>query len=131
LQSCLTSSQQIAIKDPLIISSSLLNIPFVHNDGTLISEPGYELSIDAKFIHGSDFLRRDPDGQWVKLEVTSVARDTSGAIMRFSYNGVVDMAGDEGKVIRGDANATTTGFGNACEFTPIAFAPGLEIPCGQ
>ncbi|RGP61136.1 hypothetical protein FSPOR_10121 [Fusarium sporotrichioides] len=118
---------QIAIKDPLIISSSLLNIPFVHNDGTLISEPGYELSIDAKFIHGSDFLRRDPDGQWVKLEVTSVARDTSGAIMRFSYNGVVDMAGDEGKVIRGDANATTTGFGNA--FVQIRFetdAPGLK-----
>jgi hypothetical protein len=83
--------------------------------GTLVSEPGYEPPIKATFIQGSDFLRRDPDGQWVKLEVSSVARDISGAMLRFSYNGVVDMEGDEGKVIRGDANATTTGFGNACE----------------
>ncbi|CAG7561676.1 unnamed protein product [Fusarium equiseti] len=119
---------QIAIRDPLIISSNLVNIPFVPNAGTLISEPGYEPSIDAKFIHGSDFLRRDPDGQWVKLEVTSVAHDTSGAMMRFSYNGVVYTEGDEGKVIRGDANATTTGFGNA--FVQIRFetdAPGLKV----
>lgn len=48
-------------------------------------------------------------------------------MMRFSYNGVVDMAGEEGKVIRGDANATTTGFGNACKFTPATFSPCLEI----
>ncbi|KAJ4137668.1 hypothetical protein NW768_003256 [Fusarium equiseti] len=119
---------QIAIRDPLIISSNLVNIPFVPNAGTLISEPGYEPSIDAKFIHGSDFLRRDPDGQWAKLEVASVAQDTSGAMMRFSYNGVVYMEGDEGKVIRGDANATTTGFGNA--FVQIRFetdAPGLKV----
>ncbi|KAF4964153.1 hypothetical protein FSARC_7903 [Fusarium sarcochroum] len=105
---------QIAIDRPLVISSSLLNIPFLPNEGTLISEPGYEPPLEATFIHGSDFLRRDPDGQWVKLEVSSVARDTSGAVLRFNYNGVVDMAGDEGRVIRGDANATTTGFGNAC-----------------
>ncbi|KAM0342750.1 hypothetical protein ACHAPU_009242 [Fusarium lateritium] len=119
---------QIAINDPLIISSSLLNIPFIANAGTLVSEPGYEPHLEATFIHGSDFIRRDPDGQWVKLDVTSVARDTSGAMLRFSYNGIVDMEGDEGKVIRGDANATTTGFGNA--FIQIRFetdAPGLRL----
>ncbi|KAJ4271873.1 hypothetical protein NW762_000582 [Fusarium torreyae] len=119
---------QIAIDRPLIISSNLLNIPFLPNEGTLISEPGYEPSLEATFVHGSDFLRRDPDGQWVKLEVSSVARDISGAVLRFNYNGVVDMAGDEGKVIRGDANATTTGFGNA--FVQVRFetdAPGLKL----
>jgi hypothetical protein len=52
----------------------------------------------------------------VRLEVTSTARDDdSRALVRFSYTGVVAMDGDEGKVIRGDENATTTGFGNACE----------------
>ncbi|KAF9776981.1 hypothetical protein IL306_004766 [Fusarium sp. DS 682] len=106
---------QIAINDPLVITSNLLNIPFLPNVGTLVSEPGYEPPLEATFIHGSDFIRRDPDGQWVKLEVTSVARDTSGSLLRFSYNGVVNMEGDEGRVIRGDPNATTTGFGNACE----------------
>ncbi|KAF5535068.1 hypothetical protein FNAPI_12165 [Fusarium napiforme] len=119
---------QIAINDPLIITSNLLNIPFVPKAGTLVSEPGYELPLEATFIQGGDFIRRDPDGQWVKLEVTSVARDTSGSLLRFSYNGVVNMAGDEGKVIRGDTNATTTGFGNA--FVQIRFetdAPGLKL----
>ncbi|KAF5243116.1 hypothetical protein FOXYS1_15324 [Fusarium oxysporum] len=119
---------QIAINDPFVITSNLLNIPFLPKAGTLISEPGYELPLEATFIHGSDFIRRDPDGQWAKLEVTSVARDTSGSLLRFSYNGVVNMAGDEGKVIRGDTNATTTGFGNA--FVQIRFetdAPGLKL----
>ncbi|KAM6531558.1 hypothetical protein FSOLCH5_001014 [Fusarium solani] len=84
--------------------------------------------LEATFVHGSDFLRRDPDGQRVRLDVSSVARDsTSGAMLRFSYNGVVGVAGDEGRVIRGDGNATTTGFGNA--FVQVRFetnASGLK-----
>ncbi|RSL66796.1 hypothetical protein CEP54_003563 [Fusarium duplospermum] len=110
---------QIYIDAPLVINPDLLNIPFVPNLGTLVSEPGYEPPLEATFVHGSDFLRRDPDGERVRLDVSSVARDSaSGAMLRFSYNGVVGMAGDEGRVIRGDGNATTTGFGNACEFCP-------------
>ncbi|KAF5026215.1 hypothetical protein F66182_1682 [Fusarium sp. NRRL 66182] len=119
---------QIAIDGPLVISSNLLNIPFLPNAGTLVSEPGYEPPLKATFIHGSDFLRRDPDGQWVRLEVSSVARDASGAVLRFNYNGVVDVSGDEGRVIRGEENATTTGFGNA--FVQVRFetdAPGLKL----
>ena len=110
------SLRQIYIDTPLAISEDLLNIPFLPNAGTLTSEPGYPFSLQATFIHGSDYLRRDQDGQHVRLEVTSTARDNeSGSLVRFSYNGIVDMRGDEGKVIRGDNNATTTGFGNACE----------------
>ncbi|KAJ4319156.1 hypothetical protein N0V84_006518 [Fusarium piperis] len=119
---------QIYIDAPLVINPDLLNIPFVPNLGTLVSEPGYEPPLEATFVHGSDFLRRDPDGQRVRLDVSSVARDsTSGAMLRFSYNGVVGVAGDEGRVIRGDGNATTTGFGNA--FVQVRFetnASGLK-----
>ncbi|KAM5355851.1 hypothetical protein ACJ41O_002497 [Fusarium nematophilum] len=104
---------QIYIDVPLVISTDLLNIPFLPNVGTLVSEPGYEPRLKATFVHGSDFLRRDPDGQRVRLDVSSVGRDEAGAMFRFNYNGVVGMTGDEGKVIRGDGNATTTGFGNA------------------
>ncbi|KAF4461354.1 hypothetical protein FALBO_11844 [Fusarium albosuccineum] len=108
---------QIYIDTPLVIKADLLNIPFVPKMGTLVSEPGYEPPLEAAFVQGSDFLRRDPDGQRVRLDVSSVAHDTSsGAMVRFSYNGVVGLMGDEGRVIRGDANATTTGFGNACRF---------------
>lgn len=66
----------------------------------------------------------------MRLEVTSTARDDdSRALVRFSYTGVVAMDGDEGKVIRGDENATTTGFGNACEISFSFFGtPSLPIP---
>ncbi|KAF7548692.1 hypothetical protein G7046_g8585 [Stylonectria norvegica] len=118
---------QIYIATPLAITNDLLNIPFVPNTGTLISEPSYGHALHATFVHGSDYIRRDPDGQYVRLDVTSTARDDTGALLRFSYNGIVGMAGDEGKVIRGDRNATTTGFGNA--FLQIRFetdSPGLK-----
>lgn len=108
---------QIYIDTPLPITADLLNIPFLPSAGTLISEPDYRPALRATFVHGSDFLRRDSDGQIVRLDVTSVARDATGALLRFNYNGVVGMTGDEGKIIRGDVNATTTGFGNACEWT--------------
>ncbi|KAH6898575.1 hypothetical protein B0T10DRAFT_114186 [Thelonectria olida] len=109
----------ICIDTPLAITADLLNIPFLSRAGTLTSEPDYRPPLRATFVHGSDFLRRDPDGQMVRLDVTSVARDESGALLRFSYNGVVGMTGAEGKVIRGDDNATTTGFGNA--FVQVRF----------
>ncbi|KAF7543502.1 hypothetical protein G7Z17_g10694 [Cylindrodendrum hubeiense] len=101
---------RIYIDTPLPIAADLLNIPFLPSAGTLISEPNYRPALRATFVHGSDFLRRDPDGQMVRLDVTSVARDATGALLRFNYNGVVGMTGDEGKIIRGDVNATTTGF---------------------
>lgn len=75
----------------------------------------------ATFLHGSDYLRRDQDGHHVRLEVSSTARDEDNhSLVRFSYTGIIAMDGEEGKVIRGDANATTTGFGNACEFASQA-----------
>lgn len=81
-----------------------------------MSEPGYPFSLQATFIHGSDYIRTDQDGQHVRLEVSSTARSkNTGSLVRFSYNGIVAMTGDEGRVIRGDNDATTTGFGNACK----------------
>ncbi|KAH6998054.1 hypothetical protein BGZ61DRAFT_11616 [Ilyonectria robusta] len=119
---------RIYIDTPLPITADLLNIPFLPSAGTLISEPDYRPALRATFVHGSDFLRRDSDGQIVRLDVTSVARDATGALLRFNYNGVVGMTGDEGKIIRGDVNATTTGFGNA--FVQVRFetdSPGLKL----
>ncbi|KAK7425626.1 hypothetical protein QQZ08_007842 [Neonectria magnoliae] len=119
---------RICIDTPLPITADLLNIPFLPRAGTIVSEPDYRPALRATFVHGSDFLRRDPDGQIVRLDVTSVARDSSGALLRFNYNGVVGMTGDEGKVIRGEDNATTTGFGNA--FVQVRFetdSPGLKL----
>ncbi|KAH7163055.1 hypothetical protein B0J13DRAFT_28031 [Dactylonectria estremocensis] len=118
---------RIYIDTPLAITADLLNIPFLPRAGTLVSETNYSPALSASFVHGSDFLRRDPDGQMVRLDVTSVARDANGSLLRFNYNGVVGMTGEEGKIFRGDVNATTTGFGNA--FVQVRFetdSPGLK-----
>ncbi|PNY20645.1 Uncharacterized protein TCAP_07339 [Tolypocladium capitatum] len=111
---------QIYIDTPLAITADLLAIPFLPTSGRLVSEPSYPYALRATFVHGSDYLRRDPDGRHVRLDVRSVARDDgSGALLKFSYNGVVDVTGDAGKVIAGDRNASTTGFGSA--FVQVRF----------
>ncbi|CAH0026551.1 unnamed protein product [Clonostachys rhizophaga] len=116
----LNKPRQIHIDAPLAISHDLLNIPFLPNRGGIVSEPGYPFLLRATFVHGSDYLRRDHDGRHVRLEVTSTARDDeNGSLVRFSYSGIVDVTGDAGRVIRGDGNATTTGFGNA--FVQVRF----------
>ncbi|KAI8650242.1 hypothetical protein NCS56_01476800 [Fusarium sp. Ph1] len=111
----------------LVINPDLLNIPFVPNLGTLVSEPGYEPPLEATLSTGATFCAATRTAKRVRLDVSSRREDsTSGAMLRFSYNGVVGVAGDEGRVIRGD-NATTTGFGNA--FVQVRFetnASGLK-----
>lgn len=111
-----TNILQIQIDTPLAITPSLLNIPFLPYSGSLTSAPGYPYQINARFIHGSDYLRLDPDEQHVRLDVRATAQDKhTGALLLLVYHGVVDITGAEGLVIRGDENAHTTGFGNACK----------------
>lgn len=56
-----------------------------------------------------------PDGSHVQLNVQMMARDkATGAQLRVGYTGKIDLGGDAGKVLRGDAGAATTGFGDAC-----------------
>ncbi|KAK0387633.1 hypothetical protein NLU13_3879 [Sarocladium strictum] len=111
---------QIQIDTPLAITPSLLNIPFLPYSGSLTSAPGYPYQINARFIHGSDYLRLDPDEQHVRLDVRATAQDKhTGALLLLVYHGVVDITGAEGLVIRGDENAHTTGFGNA--FVQVRF----------
>lgn len=71
------------------------------------------------FLHGSDYLRFDPDGRHARLQVSSALRDRgSGAVVRFDYTGVIDISGPAGAVLKGLPGAGTTGFGDACELVP-------------
>jgi hypothetical protein len=107
---------QIEIDTPLAITPSLLNIPFIPYSGSIISAPDYPYQIHARFIHGSDYLHLDLDERHVRLDVRATAQDTdTGGLLLLNYNGIVDITGDEGLIIRGDDNAHTTGFGNACK----------------
>ena len=74
------------------------------------------MSLDADIVHGSDYIRADADGQHVRLEVSSLAKDkTSGAFVRYNYNGTIPMAGPAGKVLGDKEDAGTTEFGEFCE----------------
>lgn len=104
---------------------ALIHVPFIPNTGHLRSEPGYEatVNIDAVFDHGVDFIKADPDGKHVRLDVQSLAKDKiSGGLVRLNYTGTIDMASTNGKVLRGDADAATTDFGGI--FSQVVFETG-------
>ncbi|TLD25140.1 hypothetical protein PspLS_05510 [Pyricularia sp. CBS 133598] len=101
-------------------SGGLVHAGFVPEAGSLKSEPGYPVQVDAVFLHGSDYIRPDPDQRHVRLEVSSLMRDAkSGAHFRFDYRGTASTTGQAGLVLAGSPEAKTTEFGEV--FTQVSF----------
>jgi hypothetical protein len=94
----------------LSTSSTLVHVPFVPESGFLRSEPNYPISVSASVVHGADYIKVDPSGTVARLEVQSTLR-TAGGFIRYNYTGIVDLTSPAGKVLRGEADATTTPFG--------------------
>jgi hypothetical protein len=64
-------------------------------------------------VHGADFIKFDPTGMHARLEVQSLLKDEiTGGLVRLNYTGTVSTAGAMGKVLRGEPDAATTGFGD-------------------
>lgn len=108
--------RQIHIQPPnqigtLSTGPALVHLPFVQDAGFLKSEPDYPVKVDAVFVHGADYIKVDKDGKYARLEVQSTLRAAEGAL-RYNYTGTVDMSSPGGKILRGDADAATTNFGN-------------------
>jgi hypothetical protein len=91
-------------------------VPFASQDSFIRSEPDYPVKVDAVFTHGSDFIRLDPSGKHSRLDVTSVLKDKSGAVISFHYSGLLTMSSGVRAVLGGNPDAKTTAFGDACEF---------------
>ncbi|KAK1975354.1 hypothetical protein LZ30DRAFT_605826 [Colletotrichum cereale] len=109
----------------LAVGSSQFHAAFLPDTGLLRSEPDYPIKVDAVFVHGADYLRADPDGHYVRLEVSSVLKDkATGAAIRFDYTGTIDVSGPAGTVLNGLPGAKTTEFGDA--FTQAKFETGHE-----
>ncbi|WYZ34633.1 hypothetical protein EsH8_I_000909 [Colletotrichum jinshuiense] len=109
----------------LAVGSSQIHVAFVPNSGLIVSEPSYPLKVDAVFAHGADYIRADPDGHYVRLDVASVVKDkATGAAIRFDYTGTIDVSGPAGAVLKGLPGAKTTEFGDA--FTQAKFETGHE-----
>ncbi|KAK4447569.1 hypothetical protein QBC34DRAFT_131427 [Podospora aff. communis PSN243] len=97
---------------PIAKSGALIHIA-IQAGGSVKSEPDYPIKLDAKFVHGADYIKIDPDNKHARLEVQSLLRDEiTGGLVRFNYTGTVSLAGGMGKVLRGEADAATTGFGD-------------------
>ncbi|KAJ2899304.1 hypothetical protein MKZ38_003294 [Zalerion maritima] len=111
------------IVGPLSRGNALFHVKIRENEGFIRSEPGYSIPVDAVFVHGSDYIRQDPDQKHVRLQVDSVLKDSkTDGVIKFSYAGTIDTTGPAGKVLGGAPDAATTGFGEA--FTHVTFETG-------
>ena len=110
--------------------AALTVVPLATEESFIRSEPNYPVQVNAVFTHGSDFIRLDPSGKASRLDVTSILKDKTGAVISFQYSGIVTMTPDVRAVLGGDPEAKTTGFGNACKLqllTPLQTAQTKEI----
>ncbi|KAL1893756.1 hypothetical protein Sste5346_006259 [Sporothrix stenoceras] len=92
--------------------------------GSLISEPGYPVKVDAQFVHGADFIRPEVDGKRLRLNVNAVLKQkgSDDAYLNYSYTGLIEITGEIGKVLTGAPDAATTSQGNT--FTQVNFESG-------
>ncbi|KAK3394156.1 hypothetical protein B0H63DRAFT_517303 [Podospora didyma] len=107
---------------PTARGGSLTHVAILPDLGGIKSEPDYEIPLNSVFMHGSDYIKADPDGKFVRLEVHSLVKAKSGAFVRFSYTGIISLQGPGGKVLKGESDMATTEFGEA--FTQVTFESG-------
>ncbi|KFY70918.1 hypothetical protein V499_08882 [Pseudogymnoascus sp. VKM F-103] len=92
--------------------------------GTLISEPGYPVKVNASFLSGSDYIKPDTSGDFFRLDVKSLLKDESGALITLNYTGHIQTTEAIFKVLGGAPDAKTTEFGNIS--THLTFETGSE-----
>ncbi|KAF2186196.1 hypothetical protein K469DRAFT_776161 [Zopfia rhizophila CBS 207.26] len=62
---------------------SLQVVPIVW--GTVKSEPGYDVALDAEVVHGADYVRIEPAQTHVSIGVNTVLKNVDGSHMSYSY----------------------------------------------
>jgi hypothetical protein len=68
-------------------------------------------------LHGGDYIRQDPSGKHVRLDVHSTLQDKeTGGYIKFSYKGIIDINPGTAAVLSGRSDAKTTPFGDACKY---------------
>ncbi|KAM0117302.1 hypothetical protein ACP6JC_006072 [Aspergillus fumigatus] len=88
--------------------------------GTVKSDPGYPLALDAEFVGtGNDYIHADPDNKHLRLNAHGVIKTKDEALLYMNYTGVVTMGPAEQAVFSGNAEDGATPFGNS--FTHFTF----------
>ena len=89
-----------------------------------MSEPSYPIQVNAKVLHGADYIRPDVDGKHLRLKVNSILQQ-GDALLHYEYTGTIAITPAIGKVLTGAADAETTPFGNV--FTHVKFESGHAL----
>ncbi|KAF4465943.1 hypothetical protein FALBO_7199 [Fusarium albosuccineum] len=81
--------------------------------GTIKSEPGFETSLDAEMVFGADYVRMVPDQSHVTINVSAILKNIDGALLTYSYKGIIGVNEEFMAVFTGSPDAKTTSYGNA------------------
>lgn len=81
----------------------------------LISASSYPIKLNAVFLNGTDYIKPDMSGAFLRLDVKSLLKDESGAYITLYYTGQVETSEAIMKALTGAADAKTVEFGNVCE----------------
>jgi hypothetical protein len=57
----------------------------------------------------------DPSGKHIRLEVNSILKDKSGALISYKYSGIINITPGVAAILGGNPDAKTTEFGDACK----------------
>ncbi|KAI1616976.1 hypothetical protein EDD37DRAFT_645224 [Exophiala viscosa] len=91
--------------------------------GTLVSEPGYPVRVDASMRgNGADYVHTDPDGGRMRLRTDLVMADDNGETIHVHYTGIVDINADMRRILGRSENARSTEYGHA--FIHVTFETG-------
>ncbi|KAK5201071.1 hypothetical protein LTR16_003945 [Cryomyces antarcticus] len=84
--------------------------------GTIKSEEGFEPRLDAEFHGvGYDYIRQDPSGEYMRLDVRSQVKNHDGGLLALCYTGIIKITEGIGKVLAGADDAATVPYGDACK----------------
>jgi len=118
----------VYIDPPISVGSASKGTPLnvvPMTSGTVKSEPGFSPALDAEFIGtGYDYIRQDPSGKHMRLDVRSQLKNKDGSLLSLYYTGVIEVTPAIGAVLSGSPDAKTTPFGDA--ITHVSFETGSE-----
>ncbi|KAH6980779.1 hypothetical protein BKA56DRAFT_656868 [Ilyonectria sp. MPI-CAGE-AT-0026] len=92
--------------------------------GTLISEPGFSVPLDAEIVYGSDYVRMEPSQGHTRINVNAILKNKDGSFLTYSYTGIVEVDEAFLAILTANPNAKTTAYGNA--FSHVTFKTGSE-----
>ncbi|RMJ08351.1 hypothetical protein CDV36_012046 [Fusarium kuroshium] len=103
-------------------NGEILNVVPI-SSGTVISEPGFGIPLDAEIAFGSDYVRINPSQSHARIHVNAILKNKDGTLVTYSYRGVIKMDAAFLAILSGSPDAKTTTFGNAVSH--VTFQAGL------